>query len=96
MISDIGCEDMCGALWQWCSDTGGVYSSGASWVNAYDANDSGVGGQHYQAPYRGILGGNWSDSSLCGSRCSHWNSSPLTLYSFVSARAESDGTSSKF
>ena len=70
MISDIGCEDMAGALWQWSRDPGGVYSSGASWVNAYDGNDSGVGGQHYQAPYRALLGGNWGNGVLCGSRSS--------------------------
>ena len=86
MISNIGCEDMAGALWQWSRDPGGVYSSGASWVNAYDGNDSGVAGQHYQAPYRALLGGAWSYGSECGSRGSSWTYSPLTLYSSSSAR----------
>ena len=86
MISDIGCEDMAGALYQWSRDPGGVYSSGASWVNAYDGNDSGVGGQHYQAPYRAMLGLYWGSSVLCGSRSSIWNTSPLNLSSYISGR----------
>ena len=86
MISNIGCEDMCGALWQWCRDTGGVEGA-AAWVNAYDANDSGVAGQHYKAPSRGILGGSWADGLMCGSRGSTWNFSPLFLAANISARA---------
>ena len=86
MISNIGCEDMAGVLWQWSRDPGGVYSSGASWANAYDGNDSGVAGQHYQAPYRALLGGNWPDGSFCGSRYSFWAYSPLYLGSSISGR----------
>ena len=67
MISNEGVEDICGALWQWCRDQGGVVTS-AAWANAYDGNDSGVGGQHYQAPYRGRLGGGWNAGAICGSR----------------------------
>ena len=86
MISNIGCEDMAGVLYQWSRDPGGVYSSGASWANAYDGNDSGVAGQHYQAPYRAKLGGYWPYGSHCGSRASLWNTSPLTLSSNLSGR----------
>ena len=86
MISNIGCEDMAGVLWQWSRDPGGVYSSGAAWANAYDGNDSGVAGQHYQAPYRAILGGAWSAGSECGSRGSFWLASPLNLSSDLSGR----------
>ena len=59
MISNEGVEDTCGVLWQWTRDQGGNMTA-ASWANAYDGNDSGVGGQHYQAPYRGLLGGGWN------------------------------------
>jgi formylglycine-generating enzyme required for sulfatase activity len=86
MISNIGCEDMAGVLWQWSRDPGGVYSSGASWANAYDGNDSGVAGQHYQAPYRALLGGSWNYGSMCGSRSSSWYRSPLNLDSYKSGR----------
>jgi len=86
MISNIGCEDMAGVLYQWSRDPGGVYSSGASWANAYDGNDSGVAGQHYQAPYRAYLGGNWGSGSRGGSRYSFWGNSPLGLRSSRSGR----------
>lgn len=86
MISNIGCEDMAGVLWQWSRDPGGVYSTGAVWANAYDVNDSGVAGQHYNAPYRAILGGNWNSGSICGSRGSSWANSPLSLSSSFSGR----------
>jgi len=55
-------------------------------LNAYDGNDSGVAGQHYQAPYRALLGGDWRGGSGCGSRGSRWGSSPLFLTSSISAR----------
>ena len=86
MISNIGCEDMAGVMSQWSRDPGGANSSGASWANAYDGNDSGVAGQHYQAPYRALLGGAWNYGSPCGSRCSIWNTSPLGLDSDTSGR----------
>jgi hypothetical protein len=95
IISDIGCEDMAGALYQWSRDTGGVYSSGASWANAFDANDSGVAGQHYNAPYRAGLGGTWNDGVYCGSRFSFWIFSPLYLSSNVSARACAEPASNR-
>lgn len=95
MISNIGCEDMCGALNQWSRDPGGVYSTGASWANAYDGNDSGVAGQHYQAPYRAILGGLWGDGSYCGSRSSFWAYSPLLLGSSISGRGVAESAANR-
>jgi hypothetical protein len=77
MISNVGCEDCCGNLWQWGEEAGGGASS-AAWTNAYDGNDSGVAGQHYQAPNRSILGGGFSNGVSCGSRCSVWNRGPLS------------------
>ena len=90
MISNIGCEDMTGVINQWSRDPGGmtpqVYDLYASWQNAYDGNDSGVAGQHYQDPYRARLGGSWSDGSICGSRSSYWFTSPLNLNAGTSGR----------
>jgi hypothetical protein len=80
MISNIGCEDMCGFLWQWGSEAGGPYSA-ASWANAFDGNDTGVGGQHYNAPDRALLGGSWGNGAYCGSRASYWTAGPRFLYS---------------
>ncbi len=78
MISNIGCEDMCGTLWQWGSEPGGS-NTGTSWANAFDGNDTGVGGQHYQAPFRALLGGSWGAGAHCGSRASGWDNGPLRL-----------------
>ena len=51
MISNIGVEDACGALWQWGCESGGAYGA-AAYVNAYDANDKNVGGQSYNESCR--------------------------------------------
>lgn len=88
MISNEGIEDLCGVLWQWGRDTGGA-STSADWADAFDGNDSGVGGQHYQAPYRCLLGGAWSNGVYCGSRASNWSNSPLYLHSHISCRGSS-------
>ena len=79
MISNIGCEDCCGVLWQWGIEGGGGNTGGA-WQSAFDANDfSDVRGQQYQEPCRSLLGANWSNAGLSGSRASVWNTSPLTV-----------------
>ena len=88
MISNIGCEDSCGVLWQWGRDRGGPYGA-ASWANAYDANDAGVGGQHYNAPNAAFFGGNWADGVACGSRGSGWADVPLRLAASYGARGAS-------
>ncbi len=95
MISNEGVEDTCGVMWQWTRDQGGVMTS-AAWANAYDGNDSGVGGQHYQAPYRGVLGGGWDSGVFCGSRGSLWNTSPLLLSSSSPGRVVADSASNRF
>ena len=89
MISNIGCEDMCGVLWQWGREQGAIAGS-ASWANAYDGNDAGVGGQHYDAPTRPKLGGCWSTSVICGSRGSLWDDAALYLYSTIAGRGCSE------
>ena len=85
MISNIGCEDMCGVLWQWGREQGAIAGS-ASWANAYDGNDAGVGGQHYDAPTRPFFGGGWSDGVVCGSRGSEWLGGALILGSSFAGR----------
>jgi len=85
MISNIGCEDACGALWQWGSETGHTGLSSV-YADAFDANDSDVAGRHYAAPNRPLFGGYWPSGSLCGSRGSYWSYGPLLLYSSIGAR----------
>ena len=95
MISNEGIEDLCGVLWQWTRDQGGNMTA-ASWANAYDGNDAGVGGQHYQAPYRGFLGGDWAYGAVCGSRGSVWYFSPLALGSAFSGRGVAEPAVNRF
>jgi hypothetical protein len=85
MISDIGCEDTCGVLHQWGRDRGSG-TTASSWEDAYDANDSDVAGQHYEAPNCARFGGVWSYGAYCGSRCSNWNNGPLVLSANCGAR----------
>lgn len=96
MISNIGCEDMAGALWQWGREQGATNDVGSAYANAFDANDSDVAGQHYEAPNRPLFGGYWADGSLCGSRASLWNDSPLGLNANRSSRGVAEPRATKF
>lgn len=87
MISNIGCEDCCGNLWQWGIETGDT-NTGNSWSNAYGgSDDSSQLGQGYQVPSRVLFGGPWDDGAYCGSRGSHWHPVPLTLTAAIGSRA---------
>ena len=89
MISNIGVEDACGALWQWGCESGGPYGA-AAYVNAYDANDKNVGGQSYNASGRALLGGPWDAGVVCGSRGSRWNHGTLSLTNDFAGRGASE------
>lgn len=64
MISFIGCEEMCGYLWQWLRDISA--NGGASWA-IYDGDA--FFGQTYGNVNALFAGGTWTDSVSCGSRC---------------------------
>lgn len=78
MISNIGCEDMAGAMWQWLDEQSFQYASTASflWVN----QTGGKGQLYFQgatADAKLIAGGNWGSGAYCGSRgrnasCVRW------------------------
>jgi hypothetical protein len=90
MISDIGMEDCCGALWQWAREAAAETDQGSNWVQqsagSYDSQNNIARGQGYEVPNRPLLGGYWRYGARCGSRCSSWNFSPLSLYSYISSR----------
>lgn len=65
MISAIGCEEMCGYLWQWLDEI--APAGGSGWTSGVDGHDS--FGQHYGNPYVLYAGGSWDDAASCGSRC---------------------------
>lgn len=68
MISNYGCEDGCGFLWQWSEDIG--FAGGSGWTDSvYNSSvDSASLGQTYGVLYRAKLGGSWVGSGSCGSR----------------------------
>ena len=66
MLSFIGCEDMCGVLWQWLEEN--ACNGGSSW-GTYDGHAS--FGQTYGASYALVAGGAWACGASCGSRCRH-------------------------
>ena len=71
MISNIGLEDCCGFLWQWCKQSGGANGS-SGWTNStYSSSIDGSAtyGSTFGNYYRALVGGAWADSSYCGSRC---------------------------
>lgn len=69
MISNIGVEDACGALWQWLSDQSSMYDDAvaAGW---YDL--PGDKGQLYRPAdsndVKLLAGGSWANGAACGSR----------------------------
>lgn len=70
MISNIGLEDCCGFLWQWCKQSGGANGS-TGWTNStYDSSVDGNStyGQSYGYYYRALVGSSWESSLYCGSR----------------------------
>ena len=83
MISNIGCEDCAGVLWQWLSDQSYKVGVGASW-NWYDLPGSKGSLYNYStdgtADVKLLAGGDWYCGEYCGSRCRgaynyRWNTS---------------------
>jgi hypothetical protein len=84
MISAIGCEEMCGYLWQWLRDIGPV--GGTAWVTT-DQNAS--FGQEYGDPYVVLAGGGWSNGSSCGSRARDSSNRRSSVYGGCGSRGSS-------
>jgi hypothetical protein len=98
MISNIGCEDCAGVLFQWANETGsnGAASSYLVQDTSSDTStyDGRVGleinrGQGHSVPNRGLLGAKWSDGAICGSRGVNFNNSPLALSDALGSRGVS-------
>ena len=82
MISDIGCEDTCGALWQWLRDLGPAGGSG--WIS-----DQGSKGDLMGNLFGLLAGGSWGENTNHGSRSRNsTNMISITNYS-ISARGMS-------
>lgn len=70
MISNIGLEDCCGFLNQWCKQNGEANGSTGWNYSVYDSEVDGNKdyGASYGYYYRAYVGGDWRDSSHSGSR----------------------------
>ena len=88
MVSWLGCEDCCGALWQWGKEVGS--SSTGQWAAGYDRNDLYVKGQQSHDYNRVLFGGRWDDDARCGSRSSFWNDGALYVGADLGSRGASE------
>ena len=92
MISNIGLEDCCGFIEQWCKQSGGANGS-TGWTNStYDSSVDGSAtyGSSYGNYYRACVGGNWGDpSSNCGSRRVSVSNVSATVYAGSGGRLSS-------
>lgn len=88
MISNIGCEDCAGVLWQWLNDSLTSADGTATWAWK---NVTGSRGQVYSQGtygyYKLIAGGNWSNGANCGSRSRILNDWAWYSHSFFGGRA---------
>lgn len=67
MISNVGCEDCCGAFWQWLYDSLSIGST--SWSNARTVIDStAIAGYQSGTALHGLAGGAFETGANCGTR----------------------------
>lgn len=96
MISNYGCEDGCGFLWQWSDELG--FAGGSGWTDSvYNSSvDSERIGQTYGTLYRALLGGRWDDGGSCGSRSVYCNVSSAVVYAACGSRGACEPKVAKF
>ena len=83
-VSKWGVNQATGCMWIWGLDRGGAYNTGG-----WNANTDGRGSE-YNAPNAALFGGNWSNGSNAGSRCSNWNDSASSSGNYVGSRGVCD------
>ena len=94
MISNIGLEDCCGALWQFAMDLG--FAGGSGWTNSvYNSSvDDRSYGQTYGTLYRLLLGSRrgsgWAVGAYCGSRSAYCGASSADVSVSSSSRGASE------
>lgn len=90
MISDIGVEDACGALWQFSDELG--FAGGSGWTDSvYNRSVDPIKyGQSYGTLYRLRLGGCWGNGGSCGSRCVSCSDSSASVWDYNSSRGSSE------
>ena len=96
MVSNYGCEDGCGFLWQWSDELG--FAGGSGWTDSvYNSSvDSEIIGQTYGTLYRAALGGNWGNGGSCGSRSVNCNGSSAVVDARYGGRGACEPKVAKF
>ena len=85
MISAIGCEEMCGYLWQWLDEVNGKPDE-----NSWTVTDGqGAFGMEYWQPRAVLAGGHWDSGTRCGSRCRAADSGRAYVNGVVGGRGSS-------
>ena len=84
MISGYFVEECCGLIWQWLDEVSP--SGGSGWANYGDEQTRGAS---YGMPYILIAGGDWSNSSNCGSRSRASNGARSVVHATYGARGVS-------
>lgn len=82
MISFIGCEECCGYLLQWLDELCGILFD-TEWA---DNDGQGSFGQQFRDNYCLCAGGDWVDSTRCGSRFRYAGNVRLSVNVFLGAR----------
>lgn len=93
MTSNIGCEDCCGAMWQWLQDTqykiGGLVDPTVDPTYSWYALPGGKG-QLYRQGTGGdiklLAGGGWNHGSYCGSRARNAVNERWTAVTYIGSR----------
>lgn len=85
MISNIGCEDCCGALCQWLLDQS-YFPGTPGWVDLPGAKGSLYTGGDVKL----LAGGYWNDAANCGSRCRDANGYRWSTHAAIGARFVSE------
>ncbi|MFA7175257.1 MAG: hypothetical protein WC340_17925 [Kiritimatiellia bacterium] len=87
MISDIGCEDCCGVMYQWLVDQS--YRGDGTWSYGWTDLPGDKGSLNSQGAYgdaKLLAGGDWLSATRCGSRCRFANSSRWFTYTSLGGR----------
>ena len=89
MISFIGCEDCCGAMWQWLEE---VSANGSGDWATYDGQAD--MGQTAGVSCALLAGADWNSSSHCGSRARNGNHARSTVNANIGGRGAIRGSNS--
>ena len=88
IISNIGCEDMCGCYWQWIGPNPVALGSSDSWAEASPS------GQGQQYSMRAVIAGSaWGGAAYSGARARGGSAARSVLYAAHSSRGCADGLS---